>query len=61
MITLMQTVMENGRIIEPSPSLDQIRNAFARNFSCLDDAYKSLDGTKEFPVAVSRKLMGIQK
>jgi nicotinate phosphoribosyltransferase len=59
MVALLKTVMENGRITEPSPSLDQIRNAFARSFLCLDDTYKSLDGAREYPVDVSEKLMEI--
>jgi nicotinate phosphoribosyltransferase len=53
---LLTTVMENGRITEPSPSLDQIRNAFARNFSCLDDIYKALEGTSNYPVEISRNI-----
>jgi nicotinate phosphoribosyltransferase len=56
MSALLKPVMKNGRMTEPSPSLDQIRNAFARNFSCLDDAYKALDGAREYPVAVSRSI-----
>jgi nicotinate phosphoribosyltransferase len=57
---LLTTVMENGRIRDPSPTLNQIRNAFARDFSCLDDTYKSLEVAGTYPVTISRKLMDIQ-
>jgi nicotinate phosphoribosyltransferase len=60
LIALLKPVMENGRITESSPTLVQIRNAFARNFSYLDDAYKLLDGAQEYPVTISGKLMEIQ-
>jgi hypothetical protein len=53
--------MENGRITESSPTLSQLRNAFARNFSCLDNVYKSLDETNKYPVTISRQLIEIQK
>jgi nicotinate phosphoribosyltransferase len=59
MIALLKPVMENGRITEPSPSLDQIRNAFARNFLCLEDRYKALEDAKEYPVAISADLKKI--
>jgi hypothetical protein len=48
--------MENGKVTEPSPTLTQIRNAFARNFSCLDDRYKSLDGKEHYLVTISRNI-----
>ncbi len=56
MTPLLKTVIKNGNITEPFPALHQIRDEFAWNFSCLDETYKSLDGTKKYPVVVSEKL-----
>ena len=60
MIALLEIVMKNGRIITTPPSLDEIRKTFARNFSCLDDAYKKIVGAAPYPVTISRQLMKIQ-
>ncbi len=60
MIALLEIVMKNGRIITTPPSLDEIRKTFARNFSCLDDAYKKIVGAAPYPVMISRQLMKIQ-
>jgi nicotinate phosphoribosyltransferase len=59
MIPLLKTVMENCRMTERSPSLDQIRNTFFRKFSFLDEVYKTLDRVCAFPVTISDQLRGI--
>ncbi|MGB9498679.1 MAG: hypothetical protein ACKVE4_02810 [Dissulfuribacterales bacterium] len=57
MIPIIETVMKNGRIIATPPSLDEIRNSFARNFSALDEADKI--GEHTYPVTISDQLAEI--
>lgn len=59
MIIILETVMENGRIISPSPTLDEIRNSFTRNFSALKEAYKI--GERVYPVTISDQLTNNEK
>ena len=58
--TLLETVMEGGRILRPHPELSDIQRHFTRNFRRLDDAYKSLDKEVRFPVGISARLKALQ-
>lgn len=58
--TLLETVMEGGKILRPHPELSDIQRHFARNFQRLDDAYKSLDKEVRFPVRISARLKALQ-
>ena len=53
-------VMENGRRIQPSPTLPEIRKKIQAGFSCLDDRYKYLDHPDNYPIRISRRLSEIQ-
>ena len=53
---LLEPVMEHGRLIGPSPPLDQIRERFDHDFERLDPHIKVLGGPPRYPVAVSPAL-----
>ena len=38
-VMLLEKVMENGRLLWPSPTLEKLRDRFQKTFSCLDDGY----------------------
>ena len=57
---LLQKVMENGKILNPLPTLENIRSRFLKNFSCLPEDYKSLSSKKNYPVSLSPGLKSLQ-
>ena len=57
---LLIQVMENGRQIQPSPTLTEIRKKIQTSFSMLDDRYKSLHHPDTYPICISRRLSEIQ-
>jgi nicotinate phosphoribosyltransferase len=57
---LMETVMENGRRLQSSRTLEQLRDRFKKNFSLLDNRYKTLDKTLSYPVIISPGLEALQ-
>jgi nicotinate phosphoribosyltransferase len=57
---LLIQVMENGRRIQPSPALVEIRKKIQTSFSLLDDRYKSLHHPDTYPIRISRRLSEIQ-
>ncbi len=57
---LLIKVMENGRRIQPSPTLAEIRKKIQTSFSMLDDRYKSLHHPDTYPIRISRRLSEIQ-
>ena len=53
---LLETVMEKGRRTVPSPSLEEIRERFNRDFQQLDDHYKRIYNPPRYPVTFSARL-----
>lgn len=58
---LLEKVMENGKLLYPHPSLDVVRDRFKKNFSLLDDKYKSIHDKVDYPVKLSKMLKDLQK
>jgi len=58
---LLEKVMENGKSIRKSPSLQAVRDRFKKNFSNLDEKYKSIQGGIVYPVRYSNRLMDAQQ
>ena len=58
---LLKKVMANGRLLHPHPSLNVVRDRFEKNFSLLNDEYKSIHDTVVYPVTYSRRLQDLQK
>jgi len=59
-LPLLKTVVRNGKIVCERPSLPQIRQNAAQNFSKLPDDFKKLDGGPPYPVEFSRGLIELQ-
>lgn len=57
---LLEKVMANGKPVHPYPSLQEIRERFANNFSCLEKKCKSLEDTYDYPVKISDSLKELQ-
>jgi nicotinate phosphoribosyltransferase len=55
-VPLLETVVRKGKIVCNRPSLPEIRQNAALNFSKLPDIYKKLDGATAYPVEFSRGL-----
>jgi nicotinate phosphoribosyltransferase len=53
---LLEKVMENGNVLRPHPTLDEIRKRFEMNFSRLDEKYKPIHDAAVYPVKLSRRL-----
>ena len=58
---LLKTVMENGKILQPHPELQAIRENFKKNFALLDDRYKSILEYNAYPVKLSEHLKMLQE
>lgn len=58
---LLEKVMEDGKMLQPNPSLQMIRERFSHNFSCLEDEYKVLEVNTPYPVKLSRCLVELQE
>lgn len=58
---LLTPAMEKGRPVGPMPTLEAIRETFARNFSRLKDRHKRFTDPEPYPVALSRRLEDLQK
>ena len=58
---LLGRVMEGGRIIQPLPSLKEIRQRFQEEFSKLPDPYKALREPPSYPVRLSPGLLQLQE
>jgi nicotinate phosphoribosyltransferase len=54
--TLLEPVMEAGKIIRPHPSLQELRERFQANFSALGQIYKALKNPPDYPVRLSPRL-----
>jgi nicotinate phosphoribosyltransferase len=60
-VPLLENVMENGKPLRPHPSLSDLRDRFKKNFSLLDDKYKSIHDKVDYPVRLSKRLQDLQK
>jgi nicotinate phosphoribosyltransferase len=58
---LLIPLMENGRLVGPTSTLEQIRQRFADNFTRIDDRYKRLSDPETYPVVVSDRLAEMQE
>ncbi|MDD5473508.1 MAG: nicotinate phosphoribosyltransferase [Candidatus Methanoperedens sp.] len=58
---LLEQVVKNGKIVCERPTLDEIRQTVAQNFSKLPDKYKKLDGSPAYPVELSPGLAALRK
>ncbi|MCZ6614380.1 MAG: nicotinate phosphoribosyltransferase, partial [Chloroflexi bacterium] len=58
---LLIRVMEGGRIIQPPPSLKEIRQRFQEEFSRLPALYKALREPPSYPVRLSHGLLRLQE
>jgi len=58
---LLEKVMEKGDILRPHPTLQAIQNRFKKNFTALDDIYKSITEYKTYPVKLSKQLQDLQQ
>jgi len=58
---LMEKVMEGGSRLNPPPSIGEIRERFRKNFSHLDETYKTIDFHRAYPVRISPRLEALQK
>ena len=56
----METVVRKGKIVCDRPSLTEIRQNAAMNFSKLPDIYKKLEGAPAYPVEFSRGLIQLR-
>ncbi len=59
-ISLLEKVVEKGKIICNRPSLEEIRHTAGKNMSNLPDIYKKLDGAPQYPVEFSRELVALR-
>jgi len=57
---LLEKVMEDGKLLRPNPSLQAVRDRFKKNFSQLDEKYKSIHNIATYPVKLSRGLQELQ-
>ena len=53
---LLETAMEGGRKVRPSPSLQEIRERFFTDFDRLDDHFKRITNPPGYPVTYSAEL-----
>ena len=58
---LLAKVMERGGIIQPLPSLDDLRQRFQEELSRLPDRYKALREPPSYPVRLSPGLLRLQE
>ena len=54
--SLLEPVMENGKLVQPLASLDQIRERAARNLALLPEKFRRLEGSDPYPVSKSDAL-----
>ncbi len=58
---LLEKVMADGQILRAHPALQAVQDRFKKNFSSLDDRYKSIEDHNAYPVKLSRRLEELQK
>ncbi|MGH9783278.1 MAG: nicotinate phosphoribosyltransferase, partial [Terriglobia bacterium] len=57
--TLLEPVMENGKLIRPLPSLERIQARAAENLARLPARYRRLEASETYPVEKSRALQDL--
>ena len=57
--TLLEPVMENGKLVAPLPSLEQVRERAAANIARLPERYRRLEGSDAYPVRKSEALQNL--
>ena len=55
-MTLLEPVMEKGKLLRPPPSLAQIRDQAAANLARLPENFRRLEGSDSYPVEKSQAL-----
>jgi nicotinate phosphoribosyltransferase len=58
---LLETVVEDGKLLRAHPTLDEIRERFRKNFQALDEKYKALNEPSLYPVKLSPRLKALQE
>jgi hypothetical protein len=58
---LLEPVMENGRPVRSSPSLQEIRQRFVDGFETLDLKFKDLTVFRAYPVKITPQLSQLQE
>ena len=58
---LLETFMEDGSVVKPLPSLDEMRDRFQEDFTALDDRFKALKKASKYPVRLSLSLRKLQQ
>lgn len=58
---LLETFMEDGKLVRTLPSLNDLRDRFQRDFSALKDRFKDLRNSPKYPVKLSKSLIRLQK
>ena len=58
---LLETVLENGHLTRPHPTLENLHQHFLNEFSAITHAYKSLDTPEVYPVEQSTALVKLQE
>jgi nicotinate phosphoribosyltransferase len=58
---LLESFMEDGRLVRPLPSLHELRGRFQGDFAALGDRFKALKNAPKYPVRLSRRLRTLQK
>ena len=58
---LLEAFMEEGRVVKPLPTLQQMRDRFQADFAALDDRFKALKKAPKYPVRLSRDLRRLQQ
>jgi nicotinate phosphoribosyltransferase len=58
---ILRRVMSKGKRMEPSETLPNIRKRFLEEFTMLDEKYKKLENSSQFPVKLSPGLKKLQQ
>ncbi len=58
---LLEKVMANGKLLRPNPPLQAIRDLLKRNYTLLDEKYKTIHETVIYPVKLSKGLKDLQE
>jgi nicotinate phosphoribosyltransferase len=59
--SLLEHVMQDGKLLRKHPSLQKIRERFSRNFQALDGKFKALHDASSYPVRLSDRLKAVQE
>ena len=58
---LLETFMEDGRILATLPGIEELRERFRQEFAALDERYKAVRNPSKYPVRLSRRLRRLQR